>query len=204
MEEPYLYTPSDSSTAETTVRRSRFIGIVEPLSDAELGKRRIPVIRELYSGCSHVAYAFAVGHANAQQWGMSDDGEPKGTAGRPIMDILSGAHCSNALVAVVRYFGGTKLGTGGLARAYREAARAALESCPLVRLERRLRYTLTVSYEDLDVVLRVLADYDASPETNEYGTVIRLQGSVAALLFERCSDELWRSTKGRAELNALE
>lgn len=120
--------PAGEAIAEIVVRRSRFIAQAVPIRDAEEAVRTIKSRRLEHPSASHVVYAYAWGDEGSRQFGMSDDGEPKGTAGRPVLEILRGGDITDCLVTIVRYFGGTKLGTGGLVHAYGEAAKRCLES----------------------------------------------------------------------------
>jgi uncharacterized YigZ family protein len=120
--------PRGSARGEIVVKRSRFIADIFPVTNPGDARRLIKKQKASMTGASHVAHAFIVG-GKGETRGMSDAGEPHGTAGRPIMDAIAGKNCTNILVTVTRYFGGTLLGTGGLARAYGEAAKTALGGC---------------------------------------------------------------------------
>jgi uncharacterized YigZ family protein len=122
--------PRGRARAEIEVKKSRFIAEIFPVSTPGEARQLIKQQKERMTGASHVAHAFVLG-SRGETRGMSDAGEPHGTAGRPILDALGGQNCTNILLTVTRYFGGTLLGTGGLARAYGAAARAALGECEL-------------------------------------------------------------------------
>jgi uncharacterized YigZ family protein len=112
---------------ETIVTRSRFICYISPCNSAEQAKTQITSLRELHPQASHHCYAFLTGAPdNSQGYGFSDDGEPTGTAGKPMLAVLQGSNVGELCAVVVRYFGGTKLGTGGLQRAYGASVRQAL------------------------------------------------------------------------------
>jgi putative IMPACT (imprinted ancient) family translation regulator len=118
----------EGAAATIEVKKSKFIAEAFQLTETNLPRDRVKQQKERYRDASHVVHAFISGDAGEIR-GMSDDGEPGGTAARPIMDILVGTHCTNILLTVIRYFGGTLLGTGGLVRAYGDAARAVLALC---------------------------------------------------------------------------
>ena len=126
--------PLESRTLELFVKRSRFIAKAEKVSSPEEVKPLVRRRREEHPGCSHVVWAFVTGPPKSRTMGLSDDGEPKGTAGRPVLEVLKGSGITDTLVTVVRFFGGTKLGTGGLVRAYSDAARGVLENIPTEEL----------------------------------------------------------------------
>ena len=125
MEDSYLTISSESRT-EIKVKGSRFIGRTFLVGSVEAAHDRLATVRKKEHQASHHCYAHIIGLRKAQEFKYSDDGEPSGTAGRPIYDLLAGRKITNVLLVVTRYFGGTKLGTGGLARAYTDAARAVM------------------------------------------------------------------------------
>ena len=140
MSESYLYQPTSSARTEHIDRKSRFIAIAERIETAAEAKNYIQILRKQNPDASHVVYAFRVGGLSRDEYGMNDDGEPKGTAGRPVLEVLRGSSVTNVVIAVVRYFGGTKLGTGGLVRAYTSAAQGVLETLRIEVLEERAQY----------------------------------------------------------------
>jgi uncharacterized YigZ family protein len=174
-----LQTLTQSVTTEFTIKGSRFIGVGEPWYDPGSVKRRVEEIRELYRGCTHVAHAMIVGTARAQTESAGDDGEPHGTAGRPMLAILRGHEVSNTLIAGVRFFGGTKLGRGGLVRAYADTARAVLEKATLGPLEQRVHLTLDVPYAHFDATRQVLDAEDADILEEQFGVTVRVHASVS-------------------------
>ena len=107
-------------------RGSRFLAFAEPIADEEQAKARVAWYKKKYHDARHVCYAYRLGE---NLWRTKDDGEPHGTAGVPILRSIDARGLDNVLVVVVRYFGGTLLGTGGLMAAYREASKDALEKC---------------------------------------------------------------------------
>ena len=123
--------PTGSGEAELVVKGSRFIGTVGPASDAEGALRFIEDVRRRYPDATHHAWAYRLPGTPQEIIASSDDGEPGGTAGRPMLAVLAGDGIYEVVVVGTRYFGGVKLGTGGLVRAYGAAARAALESAPM-------------------------------------------------------------------------
>ena len=125
---------------EVEIKRSRFIGTAVRVEDEAGARAAIDAERKLYPDARHHCSAYSylpVGWENGVQpvTHSSDDGEPSGTAGRPMLDVLVGSGLQNVCVVVTRYFGGVKLGTGGLVRAYSEATRGAIESAPQVRVQ---------------------------------------------------------------------
>lgn len=139
--------PVGEASAELIVRRSRFIARAIPIHDNTDAETAIKRRRAEYADASHVVYAYSWGDEVSRQFGMSDDGEPKGTAGRPVLEILKGSEVTDCLITIVRYFGGTKLGTGGLVHAYGEVARLCLERLRTVEKRVTRRERIRISYE---------------------------------------------------------
>ena len=119
--------PAEERRGETKVSNSRFIASVAPVFSGEEARRFIARMRDEFSDATHNVPAFIIGGGSSLIEHCSDDGEPAGTAGRPVLTVLKGSGLGDIVVVVSRYFGGTKLGTGGLVRAYSGAARAVLE-----------------------------------------------------------------------------
>jgi len=148
--------PAGEATAEVVVRRSRFIARAIPIGSREDAERAIKARRAEYPDASHVVYAFSWGDEASRQFGMSDDGEPRGTAGRPVLEILKGSNITDCLITIVRYFGGTKLGTGGLVHAYGDAARRCLEGLRTIEKRAMRRERLRTPYELHDTLTTAL------------------------------------------------
>jgi uncharacterized YigZ family protein len=133
--------------SELTIKKSRFLGRVEPCADRAAALERVAELRGQHVGAAHVCWALMAGGQSA----ANDDGEPGGTAGRPMLEVLRHQDLEGVLATVVRYWGGVKLGAGGLVRAYTDAVAQALlaaEKVPLLR-QARLRCTLPYALEGL-------------------------------------------------------
>lgn len=131
--------------SDLTIKKSRFIGCVEPMRDRASAQARVPELWHRHPGATHVCWALLAGGQSA----AVDDGEPSGTAGRPMLEVLRHQDLEGVLATVVRYYGGINLGAGGLVRAYTDAVATALAGAvksPLTRL-RELRFTLPYSLE---------------------------------------------------------
>lgn len=152
-------TLSSSSIAVFREKMSRFIAIAEPVMSAAEAKARIAAIANKYHDARHVCWAYMLG-ADCKEYLSSDNGEPSGTAGKPILGQIRSAGLTNVMVAVVRYFGGIKLGTSGLIAAYREAARQAIDAGETVTDYERSRLTVTFPYIAMNEVMRVVKTAD--------------------------------------------
>lgn len=131
--------------AEYDVEKSRFIAELMPVQTQEEARRQYAAVKDRCRDATHHVPAFIIGENGEHTW-ASDDGEPQGTSGIPVLQVLRGAGLTNVLCVVTRYFGGIKLGTGGLARAYTAAARAALEKAAVVSFSVFISCRITFSY----------------------------------------------------------
>ncbi len=135
------------ASAEQTIEKSRFIGYIKSVETREEAELFIKEIRAIHKNATHNVPAYVIGEKSELQW-ASDDGEPSGTSGAPMLHFLTGEGITNVVIVVTRYFGGIKLGTGGLVRAYTGTARLALEAAGLceVREFDMLSFNLDYSY----------------------------------------------------------
>ncbi len=138
-------------------KRSRFLALAAPAESEEEALRVVAERRKRYFDARHHCYAFCIGK-NIETARSSDDGEPSGTAGRPIRDVLEGSGLTNTLIVVTRYFGGTLLGTGGLIRAYTAAAKDALEHAKTAEVVSGEEWQLLCDYADKGRIDRILED----------------------------------------------
>lgn len=189
MTRPPLSQPVSSSTAEHTDRNSRFIAWAVRVETATEAKLSLQKIRAAHSDATHVVYAFRVGGHARDECGSSDDGEPKGTAGRPVLEVLRGAELSNVLIAVVRYYGGTKLGTGGLVRAYTTAAQLVVGRLKTECIEQRVTLAFRAPYDLYPPIRRFLDDRSEQGvrvESEVFDVAVSLEVSTQ----DRYEDEL--------------
>jgi len=190
----------DGPEVEVRVQGSRFLGQVVRTETEDSALERLQQIRRRHHAASHHCWAQRIGAPGETRERFDDDGEPAGTAGRPILLQLRGEQLHDALLVVVRYFGGTKLGTGGLARAYGATARQALELAGrrIVRLEIALE--VRCSFEDLGAVETVIAR--AGPDVyrveREYDPAPRLRLGVRRSRGADLDSQIVEATAGRA------
>lgn len=158
-------------------KKSRFIGQSFPVTTHEEIREILSKVRGKYYDARHHCYAYVLG-ADRMDRKASDDGEPSGTAGLPILKVLDGAMAANVLVVVTRYFGGTLLGTGGLTRAYTEAAKAAVADAGLARMREGEVLTLTMDYALLDQVSYLLKQKGIAGTDLEYTDRVSMKITV--------------------------
>jgi len=195
-----MYVPTGSHTIEQRIKNSRFIARAERFTDSRGVKQRVEEIRAANPGCSHVVHAVSVGDARSRSFGMSDDGEPHGTSGRPALEVLRGSEITNCLVTIVRYFGGTKLGTGGLVRAYGGATKAVLAGLPVEDLVEKRRFSLTLPYELYEPVRKALTDHGAAALEEHFAEQVSLSGVIPAAEATACRDTVRDTSRARVEM----
>jgi uncharacterized YigZ family protein len=164
-------TPSKYAISEITEKKSVFHAWVAPVSSQEEAVAWITKAKSAYPDARHHVYAWILG-GNTIQNKFSDDGEPAGTASLPILDVLRKNGIEDAIVIVIRYFGGTLLGTGGLVRAYTASASMALAKSEPITMKLCTNYRCTTDYSDFEKIKRHLADTDFEIEVKEYGEKI--------------------------------
>ena len=176
MTNPHWFQPIEVGQHQTKIKASRFIADIFPIKSEDDVLNSLNVIKKREYTANHHCFAWRLGVGDDEVWRVSDDGEPAGTAGKPIYQVLVGANITNVLAVVTRYFGGTKLGKGGLMRAYGGVVQEALpllrkkEFIPLVVLECRC------DFEHANLVYRLIETHGAQLKNQEYaeGVTIHL------------------------------
>jgi uncharacterized YigZ family protein len=196
--------PVGTARSETTVKRSRFVAEGWNVASREEVTRIVATVRGEHPGANHVVFAFVIGDQRSELLGMSDDGEPHGTAGRPVLEVLKGSGVTDCLLTVVRYFGGTKLGTGGLVRAYSDAARECLAILPS-REKRDLRpATVSCSYELHRQVRTVLEEHDAVIADESFASEVTIRCEIETGSEEELQKRISDVSRGTIALNLEE
>lgn len=180
-------------------KKSRFLGKAVHIESEEEAAAFIAGIRKQYYDARHNCYAWVLGEGSERKK-SSDDGEPSGTAGQPILRVIEGSGCTNVLVIVTRYFGGTLLGTGGLVRAYTQAARAALEDAQKARMCLCRKLAVTVEYGALDRLLYALRRDGIEPQETEYGAKVTLHLIIEEKQGDTVENMITALTSGDAEI----
>ena len=194
-------TLGQSAEAEFTVNKSRFIGYARPVASAEEANAFVSEIRALHREARHNVYAYIVREPAYSRF--SDDGEPQGTAGKPVLDALKKPELTDAAVVVTRYFGGILLGTGGLVRAYSHAAHLAVEAAGIVRMRACAVFKLTFSYALYEPVLQLLPYHGAVAEDTAFGEAVTLTVRLPLENEEGFLRALSERTLGRAAVARL-
>src|SRR5580658_3048007 len=158
-EQEFYYTIERSGSAEFKDRGSRFIAIAQPIATIDEFKQALNDIKKLHPKATHHCFAYRLG-LDGNTFRVSDDGEPSGAAGRPILGQIDSKGLVNVLVVVVRYFGGTLLGVPGLTNAYRSAAALALQMTPLVQKQVEEEFRVHFDYTQMNEVLMMVRQYN--------------------------------------------
>ena len=175
------------------IKKSEFICTLIPLNDENKINETIGFYKEKYKDATHNCIAYLVGTKER----ANDDGEPSGTAGLPMLNVLKKQELSNIIAIVTRYFGGTLLGTGGLVRAYTDATRAGIENSDIVEKIPGRRVDLTMEYTDLGKLQYLLAQNEVLTEDTEYTDKVIIHALFSEEDKERLKKKITEATSGR-------
>ena len=194
--------PAQETEVEINVLNSRFIATIAPAFSVDEAKEFIAQIKTRYADASHNVPAFVVGHGSSVTAHCNDDGEPSGTAGRPALAVLQGSGLGDAVVVVTRYFGGTKLGKGGLVRAYGDAVRAVLEVLPLAEKIPTHTVMLALPYTHYERVKLLIEAQHGQILDEEFAVDVTVTSRFTVEKFEAFQTALNEMTHGtlRAEI----
>ncbi|MBO4396214.1 MAG: YigZ family protein [Eubacterium sp.] len=190
---------SHGGTAEYVEKRSRFIATLIPVTSESEAQEQIGILKKKYYDARHNCYAYIVFSDNKKEVieRSSDDGEPSGTAGRPMLDILSGNEIRNILVVVTRYFGGTLLGSGGLVRAYSTAVKDALDNSDLTAISDGIKIQINLDYTNLGSVQYLMRECDVSEVSSDFGDAVSMSVVVPSARYDRFKEELTQIFSGK-------
>ena len=194
-------TIKERSYFEYEDRKSVFIGEAMPVSTEADALRFIESVKKHYPDARHHVYAYVLRENSVMRF--TDDHEPQGTAGMPVLDIIRKNGCTDVVIVVTRYFGGTLLGTGGLVRAYTSAALGALEGGEIIRYDVYTEAELSVSYSDYGKITSVLEAQGFRTENTLYDVGITLSGRIVSTNFDNLEAALVEATAGRIEIKKL-
>jgi uncharacterized YigZ family protein len=196
--------PAGPARAEIRVSNSRFIASASACATVEAARAFIASVRAAMPDASHHVYAYIVGHGATTTLSMTDDGEPPGTAGRPVMAVLRGSGLGDVVLVITRYFGGTLLGTGGLVRAYGDAAKAVLAILPRAEKIERRALSVALPYAAYESARRLVAAHAGSIEDEAFAADVSLRVSLPLAQVAAFAAELAEATAGQARVDAAE
>lgn len=201
--QPYPITSGPVSVSEE-IKKSRFITLLAPTCGVEAAKAFIQQVRDEHPAARHHCWAFVAGPPNdSQQLGFSDDGEPSGTAGKPILAQLMGSGIGEITAVVVRYYGGIKLGTGGLVRAYGSGVQQALKQIIVGYKVPQAEYTLQCDYAQLALVENLLQQTEGRIVQGEYGASVMLHLTLPVTGVEVFGSKLRDLSRGNLQLTPI-
>jgi uncharacterized YigZ family protein len=188
---------------QTKVKGSKFIAEACLAESVEAAHERLTATRKREHAATHHCWAYRIGHTAPFQFKYSDDGEPSGTAGRPILDVIEGAEITDVIVVVTRYYGGTKLGTGGLARAYSEVAAKAVEKAEIAQryLTKSFRISLRFSY--FDQARRLFGELEAQVDDADFSDEVAVRVTVRLSRAEQLAARIVELTQGKAGIEEI-
>ncbi len=199
-----MLVPAGQRHIEIVVVNSRFIASIAPANSVEVAREFIGKIRIEYAGANHHVPAFIIGHGASITEHCSDDGEPQGTAGRPALAVLKGSGLGDVVVVITRYFGGTKLGTGGLVRAYTDAVKAVLDGLPLAEKVAVHTVLLVVTYPYFERVRLLVAAHHGQILDEEFAGDITLTLQFTTERFPAFQEGLRELSKGTLQAEIID
>ncbi len=189
-------TIKEASTASFVEKKSEFIGSICPVTTEEEALAFVASVKKQYADAKHNVYAYILRENNITRF--SDDGEPHGTAGMPVLDVLRKEGVTDVAVVVTRYFGGILLGTGGLVRAYSQSAKMALDAAGKAVMQKLTVFSVRVSYADLQKIEPVLNAQSLVRLNAVYESDVRLELAILEASYSPLADALTERTGGRA------
>lgn len=198
--ESYI-TVKKGSHFEYEDRKSVFIGEAMPVSTEAEAIAFIESVKKRYPDARHHVYAYVLRENSAMRF--TDDHEPQGTAGMPVLDSIRKRGCTDVVIVVTRYFGGTLLGTGGLVRAYTAAAVGALETAEIIRYDIYTSIEISVNYSDYGKITSLLSEHGFRAESTIYDIGVKIDGSILKSDLEGLRLALIEATAGRVEIEII-
>lgn len=187
---------------ELNIKKSRFLGFVIPVKDEKSAMENLEKIRKIHKSANHNCYAWRIGTKGELQR-CSDDGEPQGTAGKPMLEVINKEDITNILVVVTRYFGGIKLGAGGLIRAYAQTVKEVLEAAEIVNPKLYWQGNLGIDYKELSMIKNILLNEECIIKDINYVEIINLIFLIPLDKREILNEKILEVTCGKNEIDIL-
>ncbi|HAK46810.1 MAG TPA: YigZ family protein [Spirochaeta sp.] len=189
--------PDGKSVFELIIKKSHFIAETSPVESPEAARLMLKQRRLEHPDAAHVVHAFITGD-DRQYMGMSDDGEPSGTSGKPALEVLKGRGITNIMLTIVRYYGGTKLGTGGLVKAYSESAAGSLDRLKTRELIKYRAFTVSADYHFYQPLKAIIIEHDCRINNEDFGTAVDIDGYVPVSQAEEFIEAVREASSARA------
>jgi uncharacterized YigZ family protein len=191
--------PKDYASSEQIIKGSRFLSELFPIFSQNEVRDKIKAQKQKYPDATHVCHAFICGK-NAEIMGMSDDGEPGGTAGRPMLDVLKGSDATNLLVTITRWFGGTLLGTGGLVHAYGDGVKNVLSQAEFEELVEKSDFELVCDYQQYQIIKKIFEVFTLYDTSEEFSENITIKSKIAQKDLQPLSQKIFDATNGKVKI----
>ncbi|MBE5933232.1 MAG: YigZ family protein [Lachnospiraceae bacterium] len=188
---------------EIIEKKSRFIGQIEVVKSEEEAYAFIEKIKKKHYDARHNCFAFSVG-ADMPLQRFSDDGEPQGTAGKPILEVINGSGVHNICIVVTRYFGGTLLGTGGLVRAYTDASKEALKNCETKLMQRLVPVDIATNYTDMGKIQYILGTAGVNIADTIFTDEVMIKVELPYDTHSKIMNDITEATGARAKLTTYD
>lgn len=202
-DQPYLI-PAASVRFEEEIKKSTFITFLAHTPSIDSAKHKIEEIKKQHPNARHHCWAFIAGRAeNSLLWGFSDDGEPSGTAGKPILAQLSGSGVGEITAVVVRYFGGVKLGTGGLVKAYGGGVQQALTLLTTIEKKVMVNLMLTLDYEQIALAQAIMAQFEAIEVQASYTHQVQWQITLERRYSDSFCESIINKSSARIQITPM-
>ena len=188
--------------SEVIIKKSRFLGVAAYVETEEEARELVNSIKKEHFSARHMCYAYSIGEENPRLK-FSDDGEPGGTAGKPILDVINNSGIYNVVIAVTRYFGGVLLGTGGLVRAYTQAAAEAIQAAEVKTVCLCSIYEIVLDYSDYDKVMYILNQNESVMTETDYSDKVTVKATIPTDCADSLIETIREKTAGKSDIKYL-
>ncbi len=199
----FYITIAEEAEREIKIKASRFIGRTYKVFSFDEIDAQLKSTRKKEYNANHNCYAYIIGSGTDEKFKYSDDGEPNGTAGKPMYDVLHGHNLTNTLVIVTRYFGGTKLGTGGLVRAYGDCVKAVLEKSGETKIYQTTLLQVRLALPLYNKLMQVVIKIGAKQKDAQFSDMVDAKLEIRNSLVEKLEDEIIELSGGKAVIERL-
>ena len=188
--------PAIEHRVETRVSNSTFIATIAPAFSIDQARNFIAQISDEFRDATHNVPVYIIGHGTSKTTHSNDDGEPSGTAGRPALAVLEGSGLGDTALVITRYFGGTKLGTGGLVKAYSDAARQVIDSVPKAEKVQVHKLRLQIPYSFFEIISRIIKSSGGTILTQDFKAQVTLIATVPVNAYPAFEKRVTEATSG--------
>jgi len=189
--------PAVSYSIETRVMNSRFIASISPVFSVQEAKEFISRIKDTYRDASHNVPVYIIGYGTTMIAHSSDDGEPSGTAGRPALAVLKGSELGDTVIVITRYFGGTKLGTGGLVKAYSDSARSIIQAVPKAKKILVHHVSIQCPYNLYEQIKRTIIKWKGFITEEDFSELVNISFSIPVRNFPQIESSITDLSQGQ-------